>query len=286
MTLAMTTETSKPKSTKTRAPRAPRPKKPTKRERAVAALREEFGELIVTLDYLAAIAPEACRCGRVESHLRCSKCGACEPNKGAKTVLSINFQAYVVNGCGSCDAKASRFSAPIYTWHPRPRFATSFAVELREKMLVRGWRPSDKQVALANRLATEDHTRIPTSMERPALACVTSRSPAWDAILKLLERDAFSLTKESKTLLKEVSNLGEHADRASRAAAKEILALVRGAAKRILEDRTGYDVLATEADYNDALKGASGDKVLYDTIVSLMETHAWLVREKRIVVAT
>jgi len=49
---------------------------------------------------------------------------------------------------------------------------------------------------------------------------------------------------------------------------------VRERVAKIIEDRTGYAKLTTTEDYADAIRGASGDKLLEDVLYVLLAEHA------------
>lgn len=169
-----------------------RPRKQTRRER----LSIEAGphrELLAELDRLANIPAAPCpACDRGYQHYRCGKCNACAENWPPAGV------------CPACRAKPNRFSQPLRAWSPRVPFAAEFGRDLADKIR-RGVVPSDKQVALANRLATEDHVTLPTTAKRPALAMMTPTSPAWKHVLALVQRDAFCLIpwRETSSMLTE-----------------------------------------------------------------------------------
>jgi hypothetical protein len=231
-------------------------RKQTKKQAAALALQQHvstLAELLATLDALAAIPAEPCpACGRDFAHYRCKRCNSCQ-------------EEWTLGVCSSCRAKPSRVVGPLRRWEPRLCFAAEFGRDLAAKIR-RGMVPRPKQVALAARLAAEDHTRKPTTTERPALAFLTPKSPAWRHVLALVERDAFCLAPQYLDQ-----------DRPDR----EDVAAVRAAASAIIGDRTGYDTLVTTGDYADALKVASGDAVLEAALYALLDVHAWVLRERK-----
>lgn len=238
-------------------------------------------DLLVVLDGLASQPKEACRCGSTDSHKRCAKCGACNPSEGHKTMLWANYRTYAVYGCGECGAKANMYSQPVYEWHAKPTFAAGFGAELAGKIR-RGWAPSEKQIALAHKLAAEGPRRTPKSWERPAITWAGPKGrKTWSALVALVAREAFGLTPDAVMIIENSLRYGEES-RETVAAAKEIVSLIRKAAAQIIEDRTGYAALASVADYADAMKAAADDKILSAALHALLDGHNWLVREKRI----
>ena len=242
---------------------------------------EANAALLITLDELAALPPEPCKCGLDTEHTRCAKCGACNPAQGAPCQLYSNYRGYTVHGCGECGAKANMYSTPVYTWYPKARFATSFARDLAFKIR-RGLSPSPKQVALAEKLSREDHTQKPFVWDRPALSWVSPKwRKAWTALLEITA-GVFSLTADAVVQLDFYVH-NESQTRETREAGKEIVELVRRTAQKLIEDRTGYAVLTSLDDYADAMKAVAGDKPFEVALHALLDVHMWLVREKRVI---
>ena len=237
----------------------PRPRRQPRRER-LAIESGPLKGLLEELDRLARLPLPTCpACNRPIQHYRCAKCNVCHedfPPGGT---------------CPNCGAKPNRFSKPLRSWAPRLPFAAEFGRDLAIKIRG-GMVPSDKQVALATRLINEDHTSLPSTADRPALARMNPNAPGWKALVKLVERDAFCEVpwRETAPML---SPRDSELWRADTQAARDAVAA-------IVSDRTGYEVLATTADYHDALKAVAGDTVLEGALYALLESHAWAIREK------
>lgn len=229
-----------------------------------AAIIVANSSLLERLDAMAALPADACgACGSDKAHRRCNKCGDCNPGVGEPT----RFMSHIEYGCGSCGARSSRYSQPVYMWTPRLPFAATFAQDLAGRIR-RGIAPSEKQIALVDKLA-RDSERKPYVWERPALWWLSTRSRAWKAVYALVEREAWSILPGL--------------DLADPVHGKAVSHAVRACAQRIIEDRTGYAVLTHVDDYDDAMRAAAGDDTLYAALSALLEMHAWLLRERRVV---
>lgn len=274
-------------------PKAPRKSKlAAKCEQAIQA----HAALLLILDELTAIPSEPCGpCGRTTEHGRCNRCGACEPSEGPRTKLWANYVPYIRSGCGECGAKANAYSSPVYTWSPKVPFAVTFASDLAAKIRSRGYTPSEKQVALANKLHAESRIKRGkmTSGERPAITWMTFRGrKGWNCLYALVCERSFCLLPYALNCLDADSH---HVSRPEeKTVAREALALVRAEVMRIVSEATGYDVLSTSAEYADAMRVVApsggkkgeperGDKLVYNALSAMLETHTWLLREKRVV---
>lgn len=228
-------------------------------------------ELLTKLETMSSWPSEPCPCGKITEHERCRKCGACEPTHGKSMEVWGNYRVVaIVYQCGSCEAKPNLVVHPLYQWEPRETFAAKIGREFAEK-IKNGWKLSPKQIAMAERLFAEGHKTGPVlSSECPALVWLSVSSPAFKPVYKLVAKESFGFFAMAK------GGLGKDS------LEKEDIALIRKFAASIIEERTGYAVLSTTEEYGDALRGASGDKVLGAAIEALFETHCWLIREKRI----